>query len=77
MCSNPVRSYHGSPSSTVHRETVVQVGVNLGKWAKLVEVGQEVVGVRRGLKWAVLTWTHGSVIAGSLFAQRPAALRAV
>lgn len=38
---------------------------------------RKMVGVRRGLRWAVLTWTHSSVIAGSLFAQRPAALRTV
>lgn len=58
-----------------------------GEWAKLMDLSgrgtgdgkwiRKMVGVRRGLRWAVLTWTHNSVIAGSLFTQRPAALRAV
>lgn len=58
-----------------------------GEWVKLMDLSgggtgdgkwiRKMVGVRRGLSWAVLTWTHNSVIAGSLFSQRPAALRAV
>lgn len=73
---------HGSPGSLASRGQRLK-----GEWAKLMDLSgggigdgkwiRKKVGVRRGLRWDVLTWTNNSVIAGSLFTQRPTALRAV